>query len=131
MLCDQVRDTEKNVRATRCSVFTFMKNIVKCTSVNARVKCAVTENRVHQGSSSCTPPAHKSLFSTCAFCAFVEVFSPCKFNKISGFRYSGIFSLSWFLDFPLSVSIVETSCATTSSFPVLPCVPLHRSVKIH
>ena len=62
---------------------TEWKQLAKCTSVNARVNCAVTEHRVHQGSGSCSPPAHKRLYSTSAFCAFVEVSTPFKFNKIS------------------------------------------------
>ena len=74
-------------------------SLVKCTSVSARVSCAVTENRVPQGSGSCTSSAHKRLYSTCAFCAFVEVFTPFEFNKISGFWSSGLPPLSWFMDF--------------------------------
>ena len=64
---------------------TERKHLAMCTSVNARVNCAVTKNRVHQGSGSRTLPAHRRLHSTCAFCAFVEVLTPLKFNKISGF----------------------------------------------
>ena len=34
------------------------KQLVMRTRVNARANCAVTRNTVHQGSSSCSPPAH-------------------------------------------------------------------------
>ena len=88
----------------------------KCKSTGQR--CS-DKKKVHQGSSSCIPPAHKRLCSTCAFCAFVEVLTPFRINKIGSFWYSGLSSLSWFWDFTLSVSIVETSCAATSLFSIL------------
>ena len=66
------------------------------------------KNRMHQGSASCTPPAHKRLYSTCTSCAFVEVSTLFKFNKISCCCYSGTPFSSRSSAFTLLVSTAAT-----------------------
>ena len=111
------------------STFLFTKHLVKCTSLNAN--CAVTNNRVHQGSGSRTPRAHKRLCSTCASCAFVEVSTPIRFNKISGFWSSGMPTLVQILAF----HVIDVGCRDKlrhSCFVVVHwCVPLPLFVTVH
>ena len=82
-----------------------MKTVCVCAQVSGSTRTdsvhqvTRTINMVHQGSGSCTPPAHKRLYFMCAICTFVEVSTPFKFNKISGFWSSGMPSLSRFLEF--------------------------------
>ena len=79
--------------------------------LSVHLKCegrTVTENSVNQVTRTKNMGASRIRFmhsslrtrdSTCAFCAFVDFLSQLIFNKVSGFWYSRMSTLSWFLVF--------------------------------
>ena len=100
-----------------------------CTSVNARVHCAVTENRVHPGSGSCTPlrkrdctlPVHSARSSKSQLRSIQQDQQPLIIRKT-------------FLVLVLGFHVIGIDCRDklrhNSFILIQQGVPLHRSVRI-